>query len=395
MDFRFTEEQQLLRDSIEKFLREDYGSTGVGISERRKKSRKAPGYDVANWATFADLGWLGVAIPEEYGGIGGNLIDTMVVMEELGKGLILEPYFPTVVLGANAVLLGGTETQKRDILPGVVEGKVLLALAHAEEQARNNPTDIATTATKHDSGWTLNGTKSLVLNAESATQLIVVARTSGNRADPNGLTLFLVDAKAEGISRTDYPTVDCLRASEVRFENVLAGQSQVLGTIDRGFEVLEAVIHRAILALGAEAVGMMEMLHKDTAEYTSQRVQFGHPLSHLQTVKHRIVDMFVETELTRSLLYRATTEALAGQASAAQDMHALKYKLGKAGRFVGQSAVQLHGGMGQTEDLRIGHYFIRLAAMDPLLGDKDYHLQRYVDLMDIPEGEPDANILPF
>lgn len=395
MDFRFTEEQQLLRDSIEKFLREDYGSTGVGISERRKKSRKAPGYDVANWATFADLGWLGVAIPEEYGGIGGNLIDTMVVMEELGKGLILEPYFPTVVLGANAVLLGGTETQKRDILPGVVEGKILLTLAHAEEQARNNPTDIATTATRHNSGWTLNGTKSLVLNAESATQLIVVARTSGNRADPNGLTLFLVDAKAEGITRTDYPTVDCLRASEVRFENVLVGQSQVLGAVDRGFEVLEAVIHRAILALGAEAVGMMEMLHKDTAEYTSQRVQFGHPLSHLQTVKHRIVDMFVETELTRSLLYRATTEALAGQASAAQDMHALKYKLGKAGRFVGQSAVQLHGGMGQTEDLRIGHYFIRLTAMDPLLGDKDYHLQRYVDLMDIPEGEPDANILPF
>ena len=395
MDFRFTDEQQLLRDSIEKFLREDYGSTGVGIAERRKKSRKAPGYDEAMWNTFADLGWLGVAIPEEFGGIGGNLVDTMVVMEELGKGLILEPYFPTVVLGANAVLLGGSDAQKREILPGVVEGKILLALAHAEEQARNNPFDIATTASRHDSGWTLNGSKSLVLNGDSAHQLIVVARTSGNRNDRSGLTLFLVGAKSEGITRTDYPTVDCLRASEVRFENVMVGQSHVLGTVDQGAEVLEVVIQRAILALGAEAVGMMEMLHRDTAEYTRQRVQFGHPLSQFQTVKHRIVDMFVETELTRSLLYRATMETEAAHPEATLDIHALKHKLGKAGRFVGQSAVQLHGGMGQTEELRIGHYFIRLTAMDPLFGDKDYHLQRYVDLMSIPEGEPDANILPF
>lgn len=300
-----------------------------------------------------------------------------------------------MVLGANAVLLGGSETQKREILPGVVEGKILLALAHAEEQARNNPLDIATTATRHDSGWTLNGSKSLVLNADSAHYLIVVARTSGNRADRTGITLFLVDAKSEGITRTDYPTVDCLRASEIRFENVMVGQSHVLGVLDQGAEVLEGVIQRAILALGAEAVGMMEMLHRDTAAYTSQRVQFGHPLSQFQTVKHRIVDMFVETELTRSLLYRATMEAEAGHPEATLDLHALKHKVGKAGRFVGQSAVQLHGGMGQTEELRIGHYFIRLTAMDPLFGDKDYHLRRYVDLMSIPEGEPDANILPF
>ncbi len=395
MNFNFTDEQQMLRDSIGKFVREEYESAGVGVAERRKRSRKAPGYNAQHWQKFADLGWLGVPFPEEYGGIGGDLSDMMVVMEELGKGLVVEPYFPTVVLFGNALLLGGSEAQKNELIPRIVAGEIKGSLAYLEEQARGNLADIETTARQDGQGWVLNGTKSVVQNADSADYYVVSARTSGERNEVHGVTLFLVDAKADGIKRLDYETVDCMRASEVSFNEVRLGGDAVLGEVNDGLPILENVANRAILALGAEAVGMMENLYKDTAEYTSSRVQFGHPLSQFQTVKHRIVDMFVETELTRSLLYRATMEAQAGHEDAELDIHALKHKVGKAGRFVGQSAVQLHGGMGQTEDLRIGHYFIRLAAIDSLFGDKDYHLARYIDLMRIPEGEADPNMLPF
>lgn len=393
MDFNFSDEQQMLRDSIQKFVRENYDISTV--PERRKASRKAPGYSEEHWQTFAELGWLGVPFPEEYGGIGGGPTDVMVVMEELGRGLVREPYFPTVVLGGNALLLGGSGAQKERIIPQIIEGKVKLALGYQEEQSRYDLGNVATQARKADGGYVISGKKSVVYAADSADYLVVSARTAGARNDRDGITMFLVPADAEGIERVDYPTVDCLRASEVTFKDVKVSADSVLGEVDGGLPLLEQVADRAILALGAEAHGMMENLYRDTAEYTSARVQFERPLSHFQTVKHRIVDMFVETELLYSLLLRATMEVQGGHPDAKLEVHALKQKVGEAGRFVGQSAVQLHGGMGQTEELRIGHYFIRLTAIDSLFGDKDYHLSRYVDLMDIPEGEAEASMMPF
>lgn len=393
MDFNFSDEQQMLRDSIQKFVRENYDISTV--PERRKASRKAPGYSEEHWQTFAELGWLGVPFPEEYGGIGGGPTDVMVVMEELGRGLVREPYFPTVVLGGNALLLGGSGAQKERIIPQIIEGKVKLALGYQEEQSRYDLGNVATQARKADGGYVISGKKSVVYAADSADYLVVSARTAGARNDRDGITMFLVPADAEGIERVDYPTVDCLRASEVTFKDVKVSADSVLGEVDGGLPLLEQVADRAILALGAEAHGMMENLYRDTAEYTSARVQFERPLSHFQTVKHRIVDMFVETELLYSLLLRATMEVQGGHPDAKLEVHALKQKVGEAGRFVGQSAVQLHGGMGQTEELRIGHYFIRLTAIDSLFGDKDYHLSRYVELMDIPEGEAEASMMPF
>lgn len=393
MDFNFSDEQQMLRDSIQKFIRENYDISTV--PERRKASRKAPGYSEEHWQTFAELGWLGVPFPEEYGGIGGGPTDVMVVMEELGRGLVREPYFPTVVLGGNALLLGGSGAQKERIIPQIIEGKVKLALGYQEEQSRYDLSNVATEAKKADGGYVLSGKKSVVYAADSADYLVVSTRTAGARNDRDGITMFLVPADAEGIERMDYPTVDCLRASEVTFKDVKVPADSVLGEVDGGLPLLEQVADRAILALGAEAHGMMENVYRDTAEYTSARVQFERPLSHFQTVKHRIVDMFVETELLYSLLLRATMEVQGGHPDAKLEVHALKQKVGEAGRFVGQSAVQLHGGMGQTEELRIGHYFIRLTAIDSLFGDKDYHLSRYVELMDIPEGEAEASMMPF
>jgi len=390
MDFEFSQEQNMVRDSIQKFIRDHYE-----LSNRRKMSKKKPGYSEDHWATYADLGWLGLSFPEIYGGFGGNLIDTMVLMEEFGKGLVLEPYFPTVVLAGNALLLGGNDEQRKRIIPGIVEGKVKATLAFEEEQARGNPADVAVSAQRDGGGFTLNGVKSLVLNAVTADWLVVSARTSGNRTDVKGITLFLVKGDAEGIKRLDYPTVDGLRASELTLTDVKVGAADVLGEIDGGLPVLEAVIERAILALGAEAVGAMEVLYRDTTEYTNQRNQFDHPLSAFQTVKHRIVDMFVETEMTRSLLYRATMETQGNHPDAKKDTYALKYYLGRAGRFIGQSAVQLHGGMGQTEELRIGHYFTRLAAMDAQFGNQDFHLARYTEMMEIPEGAAEASMMPF
>ncbi len=393
MDFNFTEEQQMLRDSIQKFVREHYPADKVGA--RRKAFRKAPGFAEDNWQQFADLGWLGVPFPEELGGIGGDLTDVMVVMEELGRGLVVEPYFPTVVLFGSALMLGGNADQQQSLVPQLIEGKLKGTLAYMEEQARYELADVATTATAREGKYLLNGVKSLALNADSADYLVVSARTAGERTDRDGITLFLVPADAEGVKRVDYPTIDVLRASEVSFENVAVGEDAILGERGKGLALLEAISQRAILALGAESVGMMEMLYRDTTDYTSQRVQFEKPLAAFQSVKHRIVDMFVQTELTRSLLYRATMEVQGEHEEAPLDVHGLKHMVGKAGRFVGQSAVQLHGGMGQTEELRVGHYFIRLAAIDAQFGDTDYHLGRYTELMPIPEGEPDADMLPF
>ena len=369
MNFDLSEEQQLLKDSVERFVNDNYD-----LDTRQSLSKNPAGFSDTYWQTMAELGWLGVTVPEAQGGFGGNQADTMVLMEAFGQGLVLEPFFATAVLGTRAVVSGGNADLQSRLLPDVVSGSCRLGLAYAEEQSRFDLEDVITRATAQDSGFVITGHKSMVQHGGSADQLVVSTRTSGGQRDENGITLFLVNTKAEGVTVDSFPTVDGQQASEVTFENVFVHADNMLGELDRGFTLLQDIAIDGILALAAEAVGAMEILYKDTVAYTQEREQFDHSLADFQVLQHRMVDMFMEYEQCKSMLYRATLEVVQNGREAMRTVHALKYMVGKVGTFIGESAVQLHGGMGVTEELRIGHYFKRLLVIDAQFGNSDHHL---------------------
>ena len=375
MNFELSEEQKMIQQSVERFVQENYD-----LTNRVKISSEDPGYSQEYWTAMAELGWLGLAFSEEEGGFGGNQIDTLVLMEQFGKGLVLEPFLANIVLGGGAIKRGGSPAIKESILPNLIEGNLQVTLAYAEEQSRFDIEDVATAAREDGSNFIINGKKSMVLNAESADKIVVVTRTSGSQVDEDGISLFLVDATSKGIERENFPTVDGLRASEITFTDVEVPSANLIGEKDKGFSILQAVVNDAILALSAEAVGAMEVLYKDTVEYTQQREQFDHPLSDFQVLQHRMVDMFMEYEQCKSLLLRATMETVQDPILAQRTVHALKHLIGKSGIFVGESAVQLHGGMGVTEELRIGHFFKRLLVIDSQFGNSDFHLDKFTSL---------------
>ena len=375
MNFELSEEQKMIQQSVERFVQENYD-----LTNRVKISSEDPGYSKEYWGSMADLGWLGLAFDEEDGGFGGNQIDTLVLMEQFGKGLVLEPFLANIVLGGGIIKRAASPAIKESIIPSLMEGKLQITLAYAEEQSRFDIEDVATAAREEDGGFIINGKKSMVLNAESADKIIVVTRTSGSQVDENGISLFIVDASCEGVEKQNFPTVDGLRASEITFEDVKVSSEALVGEKDKGFKILQAVVNDAILALSAEAVGAMEVLYKDTVEYTQQREQFDHALSDFQVLQHRMVDMFMEYEQCKSLLFRATLETVEDPDLAQRTVHALKHLIGKSGIFVGESAVQLHGGMGVTEELRIGHFFKRLLVIDSQFGNADFHLDKFTNL---------------
>jgi alkylation response protein AidB-like acyl-CoA dehydrogenase len=373
MDFSFSDEQSLLKDSLERFVQLEYE-----FSARQKLVKTELGYSTDHWRKFAELGWLGVAFPEADGGFGGGPIETMLVMEQFGRGLVVEPYVPTVVLVGGMLAAAGKAAQKQQYLTPLLEGTLQGACAFAEPQSRFNLADVATTAKRIGNGYVLNGHKSVVLNGPSADVLIVAARTSSGQRKQSGITLFLVDASTTGITRRDYPTVDALRASELTLENVVVPRTAVLGRVGKGLDVLTQAIDYATLAIGAEAVGCMEVLYKTTVEYCKTRVQFGQPIGKFQVLQHRMVDMFMEHEQSKSLMFMAAMRLAEGyDAQAQKAVSALKVQVGKSGRFVGQNAVQLHGGMGMTDELNVGHYFKRLTMIDTMFGNVDYHLKRF------------------
>ena len=374
MNFELSEEQKMIQQSVERFVQENYD-----LPKRVEISSKDPGYSKDYWGSMAELGWLGLPFNEEDGGFGGNQIDTLVIMEQFGKGLVLEPFLANVVLGGGAIQMGGSEELKKEILPSLIEGTKQVTLAYAEQQSRFDLEDVATSARLDGDKYIINGQKSMVLNAESADHLVIVTRTSGGQVDEEGITLFLVDSDTKGLEKLNFPTVDGLRASEITLENVEVGTERIIGDIDKGFEILKAVSNNGILALCAEAVGAMEILYKDTVEYTQQREQFDHPLSDFQVLQHRMVDMFMEYEQCKSLLFRATMETIQDPEMAQKTIHALKHLIGKSGIFVGENAVQLHGGMGVTEELRIGHFFKRLLVIDSQFGNADFHLDKFTN----------------
>ena len=374
MNFDLSEEQQLLKDSVDRFVSDNYD-----LDTRQKLSKNEAGFSDTYWQTMAELGWLGVTVPEAYGGFGGNQADTMVLMEAFGKGLVLEPFFASAVLGTRAIVSGGSEELQSKLLPELLNGASRLSLAYAEEQSRFDLEDVVTRATANEHGYTITGQKSMVQHGGSADYFVVSARTNGGQRDESGITLFLVDAKSEGLSINAFPTVDGQQAAELQFDNVQVSPGDLLGEQDAGYRLLQDITIDGILALSAEAVGAMEILYKDTVAYTQEREQFDHRLSDFQVLQHRMVDMFMEYEQCKSMLYRATLEVVQNGREAMRIVHALKYMVGKVGTFIGENAVQLHGGMGVTEELRIGHYFKRLLVIDAQFGNSDHHLACFAE----------------
>ena len=371
MDFSFTEEQSMLRDTVAAYLADHYD-----FDKRRAAVGKEPGWRPDVWKAFAEeLGILGAPFSEELGGLGGGPIDNMVVMEEFGKALVVEPYLGTVVIGGGFLKHSG-HAGAADLIGGIIEGKNIFAFAQAEPQGRYNLASVTTTAKKDGAGWVLNGHKAVVIGAPFATHLIVTARTGGGERDAQGISVFLVEKGAKGVTTRDYPTVDGNRASEVYFENVSVGADALIGPADHGLPLVEKVVDEAIAATCAEACGVLRKLHEGTLEYTKQRKQFGAPISSFQVLQHRMVDMFINVEQAVSMTYMANIK-VSDDAERAKAASAAKVQIGKACRFVGQNAIQLHGGMGMTDEMAIGHYFKRATMIESAFGSVDHHLARY------------------
>lgn len=375
MDFSFTEEQTLLRNSVQKFVQNDYD-----FDKRRAIAKSETGWKRENWKQFAELGLLGAPFAEDFGGLGGGPVETMIIMEEFGRGLVIEPYLGTVVLAGGFLTHGGSKAQKEHFIPEIIEGKRVFAFAFAEPQGRYNLADLAVTAKKSGSGYTLNGHKAVVIGAPWADSLIVTARTGGGQRDEKGVSVFVVDKKAKGVSCRDYPTVDGLRASEVTFENVALGADALIGHEGDGLPLVERVVDEGIAALSAEAIGAMKVLNDTTVEYCKTRKQFGVPIGKFQVLQHRMVDMFMNYEQSVSITYMVTLKLSESETERKKAASAAKVQIGKAGRFIGQNAVQLHGGMGMTDELNVGHFFKRLTMIDTMFGNVDHHLKRYASL---------------
>ncbi|MET0181988.1 MAG: acyl-CoA dehydrogenase family protein [Caulobacterales bacterium] len=373
MDFNFSEEQVLLRDSISKWAAAEY--------DFEKRRGFIGNHDVQrkNWTTFAELGLLAAPFPEEHGGLGGGPVDVLVVMEEFGKALVVEPYLQTVVLGGGFLKNSGSVALKDAHISAIASGERIMAIAYAEPQGRYNLADLATSARKQGVGYVLNGHKAVVIGAPLADHLIVSARTGGGQRDDKGVSLFILPKNAKGVVCRDYVTMDGFGASEIYFENVALGADALIGEPDGGLPVLARVFDEGIAALSAEACGVMRQMHEQTLDYAKTRKQFGVAIGSFQVLQHRMADMFIALEQSVSMSYMAALKTDAPDFARAAS--AAKAHIGKAGRFVGQSAVQIHGGMGVTDEMRIAHYFKRATMIDTQFGNADHHIRRYGSLV--------------
>lgn len=371
MNFDYTDEQNALRDSLSKWAAGQYDF------DKRRAALADENAWKKNWATFAELGLLAAPLPEEFGGLGGGAIDVGVVTEEFGKALVVEPYVPTVVIGAGALKYAGNAAQKDEHLAAIAGGERVIAFAQAEPKSRWALNDVSTSAKKDGAGFVLNGHKAVALGAPQADHLLVTARTAGSQRDAKGISLFLVSKDAKGVTTRDYPTLDDTRASEVYLENVSVGAANLIGPADGALPLIERIVDEANAAYCSEAVGCMRMMTSLTQDYAKTRKQFGRAIAEFQVIQHRLVDMFMATEESVSMALLATLKLDASEAERAKAVAAAKVSIGKASRFVGQAAVQIHGGMGVTDEMRVGHYFKRTTMLDSTFGNVDYHLKRY------------------
>jgi pimeloyl-CoA dehydrogenase small subunit len=370
MDFDLSEEQQLLQDSVGRLLADHYD-----FEARLGHMRSAEGFSRDMWQRYAELGLLGLPFAEAEGGSGGGSVETMIVAEAFGRALALEPWLATVVLAGGLLRHAGSAAQRAALTPKIADGTLLLAFAHGERQARYDLADVATSARRDGEAFILNGAKGIVLHGDNAEKLIVSARIAGDQRDRDGLALFLVDASAPGVTRRGYPTVDGLRAAEITLDNVRVAADAAIGEPGTALPLIERVTDEAIAALAAEAVGAMAAMHEMTVDYLKTRRQFGVAIGSFQALQHRAADMLIALEQARSMAFLATM--MVDEPDAAERRKAIaaaKVQIGRSGRFIGQQATQLHGGIGMTMELKVGHYFKRVTAIDILFGDADFHL---------------------
>ena len=370
MDIQFTEEQELLRSSIQRMLRDQYD-----FDSRRKIVGSEEGWSRKQWEAFAELGLFAAPFSEAVGGLGGGPLSTMIIMQEFGRHLVVEPFVETIVLAGGLIEHVGSEEQKRALIPDIIAGTKIWALAWTEKGSRFDLATVATTARREGRDYVLTGEKTAVVAAPWADHLIVSARIAGHRRDRGGVSLFVVDRRAANLDLQSFKTIDGRRAAEVNLRDV---RGQLLGKEGEGVAALEACRDRAIGALCAEGVGAMAELNSATLEYSKTRKQFGVTLGTFQVPQHRMVDMFIELEQSISMTYMATIRLSEPDAVArAKAASGAKVQIGRACRFVGQNAIQLHGGMGMTDEMAIGHYFKRATMIETQLGDTDHHLARY------------------
>lgn len=372
MDFSISEEQSMLAESVARFIDDNYD-----FETRMKIAEGEAAFSDEIWRSCAELGWTAVPFDEDDGGLSGGPVELMLMMGEFGRGLFVEPFLANVVLAGGVLKRLATPEQKERWLAGIIDGSIQAALAFAEPQARFDIADVATRARADGDDWVLDGHKTLVLNGGDASLLIVPARTGGERADTDGITLFAIAADSAGVRRRSYKTVDACGAAELVLDGVRVPAAGVLGEVGDGYACLRDVIDEATLAVGAEATRIMRVMHDKTVEYSKQRMQFGVPIGSFQALQHRMVDTLIDCEQTHSLMLWATMLAAERDEGAAQAVSALKYQVGTAGMQVAQEAVQIHGGMGVTWEMDIAHYFKRMTAISILFGNADYHLDRY------------------
>jgi|TARA_B110000438_G_scaffold301173_1_gene355387 alkylation response protein AidB-like acyl-CoA dehydrogenase len=377
VNFSYTEEQLMLQSMVQKFVQKDYD-----FDTRNKIVASDKGYSEDNWQTFAELGWLSVPFTEEDGGFGGSAVDLIVMMEEFGKAILVEPFVPTAVFCGALVSSLGNDSQKADLIEKIMGGSLQLACAHVEQSGRYNPASISTTAATEGDSIVLNGEKISVLNGANADKLLVVARESGETTAKEGVSVFIVDASNEGVGIQSYTNVDGKNAAKITLTSVKISVDSRLGAAGKALPGLESGIDRATLAVCAEAVGSLEALLKKTVEYSKTRKQFGTPIGTFQALQHRMADMFIECQLARSIVIMAamSLDSNDSDAEKSKAISAAKSRIGKAIRKVGQESIQIHGGIGVTNELDISHLFKSVTALDVMFGNSDYHTKRFSSL---------------
>lgn len=370
MNFEFNEEQMMLKDSIVKWAQDNYS-----FDQRRVSADTEQGFSKENWNTFAELGWLSVPFKEEYGGFGGSVVDLAAIMQEFGKALVTEPIVPTLVLFGGVLSESDNEAVKAEVIPSIIDGSLLGALAVYEAQSRFDMSNVLTTATDDNGSIKLNGAKSVVLGGGNADKIIVLARSSGGQNDTEGLSLYLVDANADGVDARTYKLMDGQLAADIHLQN-----AEAILIAENGYQVLERSLQSIHVALCAEATGIMEVLNKTTVEYTKTRKQFGVAISSFQALQHRMVDTFMAYEQVKSLFVGTLCELTDSKTSsqqAAKTVAALRTLTAKNGKLIGDEAIQLHGGMGLTDELSVGHYVKRMMMINLMFGNADFYQEQF------------------
>ncbi len=375
MDLSISEEQSAIRDVISRFIENEYD-----FEKRMSIAEGDSAFDSDVYNFFVEQGFTAIPFSEEDGGLNGGPVETMLIMKEIGRGLVLEPYLENVILAGGVLKRLATDDQKSKWLSNIINGELQSTLAFTEPQSRFNLNDVATVAKENGDKVIINGKKSFVLNGKEADIIIVPARTSGSQTETEGISLFVVESDLPGISKNNYKSVDGHSASEITFKNVEVNKDNLLGEIGKGYQTLESTIDDATLAVCAEATGIMKSLHDKTVEYSKNRVQFGVPIGGFQALQHRMVDTLMACEETESILLWALTTNQDDSSSLKKAISGLKYQIGTAGKHVGQEAVQLHGGMGISWELDIAHFFKRLSSIEILFGNADFHMKRFLTL---------------